>query len=97
MILLYLFYCFCDQPFAWASREFLRQKVIGKKVEFAVEYRVDAIKRNFGNVTFNGENLGLAVATAGWAKVKSAEMSRDGASSVSWFMSAFVLFVMGAI
>ncbi|RHY33831.1 hypothetical protein DYB32_001561 [Aphanomyces invadans] len=45
-----------------------------------VDYRVAAINRDFGSVYLNGENVGLAVAREGFAKVKSMEQSRDGAS-----------------
>ncbi|ETV68403.1 hypothetical protein H257_15575 [Aphanomyces astaci] len=69
-----------DEPYAFASREFLRKLLIGKPVRFKVDYRVSVINRDFGSVYLNGENVGLAVAREGFAKVKSIEQSRDGAS-----------------
>ncbi|RHY98192.1 hypothetical protein DYB37_003957 [Aphanomyces astaci] len=61
-------------------REFLRKLLIGKPVRFKVDYRVSVINRDFGSVYLNGENVGLTVAREGFAKVKSIEQSRDGAS-----------------
>lgn len=75
----------CAQPYAWASREFLRKLAIGKTVRFKVEYRVAAINRDFGSVWLPPnargveENLCVIVAREGFAKVKSLEQSRDGA------------------
>jgi len=69
-----------DEPFAWASRDFLRSKCIGKTVTFQVEYRVAAINRDFGRILMDGENLGKLVVQNGWCKVKPAEQSRDGQS-----------------
>lgn len=74
------------QPYAWASREFLRTLAIGKTVRFKVEYRVAAINRDFGavwlppNARGVEENLCVIVAREGFAKVKTLEQSRDGAS-----------------
>lgn len=36
------------QPFAWEAREFLRQKVVGKEILFAVDYKVQATGREYG-------------------------------------------------
>jgi len=62
-----------DEPFAWQSREFLRQLCIGKYVSFKVEYTVQNINREFGEVrmtTEPKENLCVTVARAGWARVR---------------------------
>lgn len=73
------------QPYAWASREFLRKLCIGKQVRFKVEYRVGAINRDFGSVWLPAnargveENVCVIVAREGYAKVKTLEQSRDGA------------------
>ncbi|TMW64988.1 hypothetical protein Poli38472_009155 [Pythium oligandrum] len=75
-----------SEPYAWASREFLRKLCIGKQVRFKVEYRVNAINRDFGSVWLPAnargveENACVVVAREGWAKVKTVEQSRDGAS-----------------
>jgi len=59
-----------DQPWAWQSREFLRELVIGKKVKFHVEHRT-ANGREYGSVqTDTGVNLGEAIAAAGWVEVR---------------------------
>ncbi|KAF0692996.1 Aste57867_15990 [Aphanomyces stellatus] len=69
-----------DEPYAFASREFLRNLLIGKQVRFKVEYRVSVINRDFGSIYLNGENVCVTVAREGFAKVKSVEQSRDGVS-----------------
>ena len=69
-----------DEPFAFQSREFLRKLLIGKKVQFKIEYSVPAIKRDFGAVYFNGQSVCKEVVKNGWASVKSLEKSRDGVS-----------------
>lgn len=69
-----------DEPFAFQSREFLRKLLIGKKVQFKVEYSVPAIKRDFGAIYFNGQSVCKEVVKNGWASVKSIEKSRDGVS-----------------
>jgi staphylococcal nuclease domain-containing protein 1 len=65
-----------EEPHAWESREYLRNLTIGKVVTFKVEYK--AGQRNFGTVHMDGENLCVAVAREGWAKVKSGENAREG-------------------
>ncbi|OQR83254.1 nuclease [Achlya hypogyna] len=69
-----------DEAYAFASREYLRNLLIGKVVRFKVEYKVAAINRDFGSIYLNGENVCVLVAKEGWAKVKTLEQSRDGCS-----------------
>mmetsp|Transcript_8588 Transcript_8588/g.15747 ORF Transcript_8588/g.15747 Transcript_8588/m.15747 type:complete len:931 (-) Transcript_8588:130-2922(-) len=73
-----------DEPFAWPSREFLRQACIGQHVSFKVEYSVPAINRQFGEVCLTtGEklNLGILVARNGWAKVKKEGSDKEQSGS----------------
>jgi staphylococcal nuclease domain-containing protein 1 len=70
-----------DEPFAWQSREFLRELCIGKAVTFEVEYSVPAISRDFGAIFLDGENLCKVVAREGWATVKSLQRSPEGQRS----------------
>jgi staphylococcal nuclease domain-containing protein 1 len=60
-----------DEPYAWASREFLREKVIGKQVTFIVESVNPTSNRESGSVHFNGENLSKVMAAAGLAKLRT--------------------------
>ena len=69
-----------SQPFGWQSREFLRNLLIGKRVEFKVDYKVAAINRDFGTITLDGENVGRAVVRNGWAAVRNADESRTDKS-----------------
>ncbi|KAH0852942.1 hypothetical protein HID58_093619 [Brassica napus] len=59
-----------DEPFAWESREFLRKLCIGKEITFKVDYKVEAIGREFGSVYLGSENLAKLVVQNGWAKVR---------------------------
>lgn len=62
-----------DEPFAWASREFLRHHLVGKAVVFKIDYVVEAIgNREFGSVFLGqADNIALSVVAAGWAKVRA--------------------------
>lgn len=61
-----------DEPFAWASREYLRQKLIGRPVAFHIDYRVQALSRVFATVTIpaEGVNVNDDVVAAGMARVR---------------------------
>lgn len=59
-----------DEPFAWDSREFLRNLCIGKEVTFRVEYTVPSIGREFGSVFLGDQNVAKLVVEEGWAKVR---------------------------
>jgi staphylococcal nuclease domain-containing protein 1 len=65
-----------DEPYAWASREFLRQKLLGKTVYFTVDYTVPS-GREFGSVYLgNGpdaENVGHTMIAAGLVKLRVRE------------------------
>ncbi|KAK9797436.1 hypothetical protein WJX73_004092 [Symbiochloris irregularis] len=64
-----------EEPFAWQSREFLRQLCIGQACTFKVDYTVDSIAgREFGSVFIgsnSSENVAVTVAAKGWAKVRT--------------------------
>ncbi|KAG5176046.1 hypothetical protein JKP88DRAFT_270898 [Tribonema minus] len=60
-----------EEPWAWESREFLRQLTIGKQVAFKVDYKGGM--RTFGTVTMDNESLNAVVAREGWAKVNARE------------------------
>jgi staphylococcal nuclease domain-containing protein 1 len=57
-----------DEPFAWAAREFLRTRYIGKKVSFRVDSEFNG--REFGTVFDNGESIALGLVAAGLVRVK---------------------------
>lgn len=46
-----------EEPFGFAAREFLREKIIGKKCEFQLEYTYSA--RDYGILIVNEENINL--------------------------------------
>lgn len=59
-----------DEPFAFASREFLRHKCLGKQVRFRCEPKNPSINREFAWVFLGEENLSHVVVANGWAKTR---------------------------
>lgn len=72
-----------DVPFAWAAREWLRNRVIAKEVSFSVDY-ANPQGRQFGTVLLNENggvtDVGLAVVSEGWAHVQAPKPA-EGAQS----------------
>ncbi|KAI8981040.1 tudor domain-containing protein [Pilobolus umbonatus] len=59
-----------DEPFGYAAREFLRKLLVGKEVNFVVEYAT-AGQREYGTLyTSTGENVAELGVKAGWLKVR---------------------------
>jgi len=65
-----------DEPFAWEAREFLRKKLIGKEIQFAVEYKVPGSGREYGSifvkspVTGEVENVTELLVSEGFVEVR---------------------------
>ena len=62
-----------DEPFAWDSREFLRKRLVGRRIKFRVEYVVSSIGREFGTIYVGDENVSLASVSHGWARVRPSQ------------------------
>ncbi len=74
-----------DEPFAFASKEFLRRLAIGKTCVFRVDYKIDAASgREFGSVFLGEENVALSSVQNGFSKV------REGGSQKSPFYEQLV-------
>lgn len=59
------------QPFAFQSREFIRELVLGKVIQFQVLYAIPTTKREYGRVRLStGAELPDLVVQEGWAKVR---------------------------
>jgi len=56
-----------EEPFGFEAREFLRERIIGKKCDFHPDYNYGG--RDYGTLLVNGENVGLLIVKAGLAKV----------------------------
>lgn len=72
-----------DEPFAWEAREFMRKKLVGKEVWFAVDYKVPLTGREYGMVLVGkdpstAENVTEAIVAAGLASVR-----KEGKSDVT--------------
>lgn len=67
-----------DEPFAFASREFLRRLVVGKTCVFRVDYKIDAANgREFGSVFLGEENVALSSVRNGFAKVREGGVAEE--------------------
>ncbi|KAG5926598.1 hypothetical protein E4U42_003133 [Claviceps africana] len=60
-----------DEPFAFQSREYLRNLVVGKPVQFTVQYTIPNSGREFGTAKLkDGSELPDELVKAGWLKVR---------------------------
>ncbi|POR36938.1 Nuclease domain-containing protein 1 [Tolypocladium paradoxum] len=60
-----------DEPFAFQSREFLRNLVVGKPVQCTVSYTIPSSGREFGTAKLkDGSDLPDELVKAGWIKVR---------------------------
>ncbi|RMZ80515.1 hypothetical protein DV737_g2904, partial [Chaetothyriales sp. CBS 132003] len=60
-----------DEPFAFQSREYIRNAVLGKKVLFEILYTVPGTKRDYGRIKIpNAVELPDQIVQEGWAKVR---------------------------
>ena len=75
-----------EEPFAFDAREFLRDKIIGKKCEFHIEYNYGG--RDYGTLIVNEENLNLAIIKAGLARVVEKKGNLPTSSHYEELMSA---------
>lgn len=67
-----------EEPFAWASREYLRKKCIGRRVTYTVQNVIEGTNRVHATVKLGEENLAESIVGEGWATVR---MSQGGNSS----------------
>jgi len=56
-----------EEPFGFEAREFLRDKIIGRKCDFHPEYNFGG--REYGSLIVDSENMGIAIVKAGLAKI----------------------------
>jgi staphylococcal nuclease domain-containing protein 1 len=60
-----------EEAFAFASREFLRERLVGKQVIFESMYKAPGIDKDFGIISSqDGTEYPLESIKAGWAKVR---------------------------
>lgn len=60
-----------DEPFAFQSREFLRNLTVGKPIKYTVAYTVPGSGREYGSAQLqDGTELPDAAVKAGWLKVR---------------------------
>ena len=57
-----------EDAFAHAARELIRDKIIGRKCQYTIDYQHNG--RNFVTLMVEGECVNLMVVSAGFAKVK---------------------------
>lgn len=66
-----------EEPYGFEAREYLRDKIIGRKCDFYPEYNFGG--RDYGSLVVEGENQGISIVKSGLAKV----LERKGALPVS--------------
>lgn len=67
-----------DEPFAFQSREFLRNLVVGKQVHVTIQYTIPTSGRDFGSVRLqDGTSFPDALVAAGWLKVRDEAGRKD--------------------
>lgn len=67
-----------DEPFAFQSREFLRNIIVGKTVQCTVAYTIPTSGREFGTAKLqDGTELPEAQVKAGWLKVREDAGRKD--------------------
>ncbi|EER41279.1 RNA-binding protein [Histoplasma capsulatum H143] len=72
-----------DEPFAFQSREFLRELLVGKVVKFQVLYTVPTTKREYGIVKLhNNQELPELCVAEGWVKVREDAGKREESEDI---------------
>ncbi|KKZ59014.1 hypothetical protein EMCG_00879 [[Emmonsia] crescens] len=67
-----------DEPFAFQSREFLRELLVGKVIKFEVLYTIPTTKREYGVVKLpNNQELPELCVEEGWVKVREDAGKRE--------------------
>lgn len=77
-----------EEAFAFAAREFVRRKCLGKPITFQVEYKNKTTGRDFGNVFVQlskgrTENLAVALLREGLATLKGKNFGDDDEYSIA--------------
>lgn len=73
-----------DEPFAFQSREYLRNLVVGKPVQCTVAYTVPTSGREFGTARLqDGTDLPDELVKAGWLKVREEAGRKDESEEVT--------------
>lgn len=73
-----------DEPFAFQSREYLRNLVVGKPVQCTIAYTVSTNGREFGTVKLqDGTDLPDELVKAGWLKVRDDAGRKDESEEVT--------------
>jgi|LauGreDrversion4_2_1035121.scaffolds.fasta_scaffold90115_1 staphylococcal nuclease domain-containing protein 1 len=75
-----------EEPFGFEAREFLRERIIGKKCEFHPEYNHGG--RDYGTLVVKEENVGLSIVKAGLAKVLEKKGSLPASSHYEELVAA---------
>lgn len=76
------------QAFAWESREFLRKKVVGKKIQYAIDH--SATNRDYVTVYLapvggqEPECVNHTVVSEGWANVHNKDAKRAYPTCLGW-------------
>lgn len=73
-----------DEPFAFQSREYLRNLVVGKSVKCTTSYTIPASGREFGSASLpDGTEFPDELVKAGWLKVREDAGRKDDSEEVA--------------
>lgn len=79
-----------DEPYAWASRQYLRSKLIGRPVSFRIDYRVQAVSRIFATIfEQNAEkSVNVSIVEEGLARVRQPSGQDDVSPEFEFLLQA---------
>jgi staphylococcal nuclease domain-containing protein 1 len=75
-----------EEPFGFEAREFLREKIIGRKADFHPEYNYGG--RDYGTLNVESENVGVSIVRAGLARVVEKKGSLPASSHYELLVEA---------
>lgn len=73
-----------DEPFAFASRDYLRKLLVGKEIRFRVLYQIPTTKRDYGLIyTPDGKMFPELLVQDGWVKMREDAGKREESEEVT--------------
>ncbi len=64
-----------DEPYGYESREYLRNLLIGKVINYKIDYSQN--ERNYGQIFYNDKNINFEIIKNGFAKIGFLPKSQD--------------------
>ena len=64
-----------DEPYGFESKEYLRNLLIGKVINYKIDYSQN--ERNYGQIFYNDKNINFEIIKNGFAKIGFLPKSQD--------------------